>query len=87
MTDGLAITLTALGILFALGVIAVIIDLYARIAAHRQEFRDILAHDRKTSDALAEHARRITSLEQTREFLRDNVPSALNALRDIWRQR
>lgn len=58
--------LTGLGASLALGAIVCFIDLYARLAAHRQELADQRQAERKTGDCLAQHARRLASLEQTR---------------------
>ena len=63
--------LTGLGVVLAIGIVACFIDVYARLAAHRQEFRDILAHHRKTGEELARLRRRLDSLEQTRQNTRE----------------
>ena len=63
--------LTGLGVSLALGVIVCIADIYARLAAHRQEFADQRQAERTTVDHMAQHERRLASLEQTRQNQRE----------------
>ena len=63
--------LTGLGVSLALGAIVCFIDIYARLAAHRQEFADTRQAERTTVDHMSQHERRIASLEQTRRNQRE----------------
>ena len=62
----LSAALTCLGIVFVFGVVVCFIDVYARLAAHRQEHADQRHAERTTGDHLARLNRRIESLERTR---------------------